>query len=117
MFVASMFVELKLYLFNKIILKKIIKHIVKAKQTYIERSFFHYASYLQVNGSHCKSTLPWCSGITLDDPTSWVDACASGVYSWLAPNNSWLSTLLLEELVAIMSSQCVIDFSLGIYTN
>ena len=37
-----MFVNLKLHLLNKIILKNIIRHVVvKAKQTYIEKSSFH----------------------------------------------------------------------------
>jgi hypothetical protein len=52
-----MLVNLKFHLLNKIIFSKIIKHvIVKAKQTYIERSSFHWASYLQVNGSRCEGT-------------------------------------------------------------
>jgi hypothetical protein len=52
-----MFVNLKFHLLNEIIFSKIIKHvIVKAKQTYIEMSSFHWASYLHVNGSRCERT-------------------------------------------------------------
>jgi hypothetical protein len=51
-----MFVNLKLYPLNKIIFLKIIKHVVKAKQTYTEMLLFHWASYLQVNRSRCEGT-------------------------------------------------------------
>jgi len=97
-----MFVNLKLYSLNDIIFLKIIKHvIVKAKQTYIKMSSFHWASYLRVNESRCEGTPPRYYYIALDEPASWVDVCALGACYWLTPNDSWLLASLLEKLVAI----------------
>jgi len=37
--------------------------IVKIKQTYIERSFFYWVSYLWVNGSHYEGTLLYIAAL------------------------------------------------------
>ena len=86
----------------------------KAKQTYIERSSFQCVSYLRVNGSHCKGPPPLYCGTALEEEASWFDSCAS---SWSVPNNTLLSSLLLEELATIMCFRHAIDFSLCNYTN
>jgi hypothetical protein len=53
-----MFINLKLHSLNKIILKKIIKHvIVKTNQTYTGRSSFQWVSHLRLNGSCYKGII------------------------------------------------------------
>jgi len=115
---TSMFINLKLHLLNEIIFSKIIKHVVvKTKQTYIERSSFHYVLYLQVNGSRYKRTSLRCCGIALDKPASWVNVCASSACSWSTPNDLWSLASMLQELTMILSSRRAIDFLLDFYTN
>ena len=114
-----MFVNFTLDKFNEIIfVHKLLKiNQLKARQTYTERSSFHCLSYLWVNGSRYEGTPFLCCGIALHEAVSWVDACASGVSFWSAPNDSWLSLSLLEELTMIMCSQHAINFPSGMYTN
>jgi hypothetical protein len=52
---------------------------------------------------------PLYCNIALDKAVLWFDACSSGVSLWQAPNDSWLSLLLLEELATILCSQRAID--------
>jgi hypothetical protein len=78
---------------------------------------FHCVLYLRMNGYHCEGTPPLHCGIAFEKAASWVDACASGASYWSAPNNSWLSLLLLEELAVILCLRRVIDFPPGIHIN
>jgi len=114
-----MFVNFTLHKFNEIIFVHKLLNInqLKARQTYTERSSFHYLSYLWVNGSRYEGTPLLRCCIALDEAVSWVNACASGASSWSAPHNSCLSLSLLEELAAILYSQHAINFPSGIYTN
>jgi hypothetical protein len=43
---------------------------MKANQTYIERSSYHWALYLRVNESRCEGTPPQYCGMALHDPSS-----------------------------------------------
>jgi len=108
-------VNLKIDTINEILVvyKLLNTNKLKAKQTYIERSSFQCASYLRVNGPRCDGIPPLRCGIILEEAASWVDTGAS---SWSAPNDM-LSSLLQEELAAIMCSQRAVDFPLCIYTN
>jgi hypothetical protein len=67
-----MFVNMKIDKFNEILFvhKLLNTNQLKVKQTYIERSYFQYVSYLGVNGSHCEGTLPLRCGTTLEEATS-----------------------------------------------
>jgi len=68
-----MFVNLKLDKFNEILFVHKLLNInqLKAKKkTYIEMLSFHYASYLQMNGSLYKATFPLNYGITLEEAAS-----------------------------------------------
>jgi hypothetical protein len=69
---------------------------------------------LLMNGSRYERTLPLGCGTTLEKAVSWVDVGGS---SWLAPNDTLLSSSLLEELAAIMCSRRALDFTIYIYTN
>jgi hypothetical protein len=83
----------------------------KSKQTYIERSSFHCASYLWVNWLRCEGTpLMHCETV-LEEVASVGGACAS---SWLAPKD--MSSSLLEELAATLCERQTVDFVLRIYT-
>jgi hypothetical protein len=84
----------------------------KTKQTYIERSSFQCASYLQVNWPSCEGTPPLCYGTTLEEAASQV---AVGASSWSASKDT--STSLLEELAANICSWRAVYFVLHIYTN
>ena len=110
-----MFVNLKINKINEILVvhKLLNTKKLKAKQTYIERLSFQYAMYFQVIWLRCQRTPPLHCETTLEEAVSCVDVGAS---SYLAPNDM-LSSLLLEELAAIMCSWCEVDFSLCIYTN
>jgi S-methylmethionine-dependent homocysteine/selenocysteine methylase len=112
-------VNLKINKFNEILFvhKLLDINILKIKQTYIERLSLHCTSYMWVNISHCEETSLLRYGTTLKKAASWVDACALGAFYWLAFNDTLLSSLLLEELAAIMCSRCTINFPLCIYTN
>jgi hypothetical protein len=74
-----MFVNLKIDKINEILVvhKLLNTNQLKVKQTYIEMSFFQYASYLRVNGSCCEGTPPLHYGTTLEEAASCVDAGAS----------------------------------------
>jgi len=113
--VALMFVNLKIDKINEILVvyKLLNTNQLKAKQTYIKMSSFQCISYLHMNRFRCEGTSPLCCGTTLEKAALWVDASAS---SWSAPNDM-LSSLLLEELAAIICSRRSVDFSLCIYTN
>jgi hypothetical protein len=67
--------------------------------------------------THFKGTPSRHGDIALVKPTSSVDACVEGFYTWSAPNESWSSEALLEELAAIMPVRRAINFPLRIYTN
>jgi len=110
-----MFVNLKIDKINEILVvhKLLNTNKLKAKQTYIERLTFQCASYFQVVWLRCERTPPLHCETTLEEAVSCVDVGAS---SCLAPSDM-LSSSLLEELAAIMCSQCEVDFSLCIYTN
>jgi hypothetical protein len=112
-----MFVNLKIDKINEILVghKLLNTNQLKGKKkSYIEKSSFQWASYLQVNGSRCEETLTLHCGTALEEAASWVDA---GVSSWSVPNDTLLSSSLLEELVVIMCSRHVVYFTLYIYTN
>jgi hypothetical protein len=98
-----MFVNLKIDKINEILVvhKLLNTNKLKAKKTYIERLSFQCTSYLWVNGSCYEGTLPLRCGTTLEEAVSWVDVGAS---SWLASNDMLLSSLLLEQLAAIVCS-------------
>jgi len=83
---------------------------LKPKQTYIERSFFHCASYLRVNSFHYEGTSPLRCETALEEAASGDGA---GVSSWLAPKD--ISSSLLEELAATIRKWRVVDFVLRIY--
>jgi len=74
---------------------------MKEKQTYTEWLGFHWSMYFLVNKSYSEGT-PQHGSITLDEPTMRVAACVSGVCLCLAPNDSWSSEVLLEELALIL---------------
>jgi hypothetical protein len=67
-----MFVNLKINKFNEILFVHKLLNInqLRAKQTYIEKSSFHYASYLRVNGSRYEGALPRYYGIALEEAAS-----------------------------------------------
>jgi hypothetical protein len=64
-----MFVNLEIDKFNKILFVHKLLNInqLKAKQTYIERSSFHCASYLLINGSFSEGTSPLHSETALEE--------------------------------------------------
>jgi hypothetical protein len=96
--VASISVKLKLHSLNKIIFfKKIIKHVVKAKKKLTLKSCRSTKPRTYGEMDFNMKGPPRCCEIALDDPTSWVDVCASGACSWSEPNDLWSSVLLLEE--------------------
>jgi len=47
-------------------------------------------------------TPPLRGGIALDERASRKGTCASNVYSWSAPSDSWSSKEMLEELAALL---------------
>jgi hypothetical protein len=109
-----MSVNLKINKINEILLihKLLNTNQLKSKQTYIERSSFPYASYLQENWPRFKETSPLRRGTVMEEAASWVDISA---FFWLTPNDT--SSSLLEELVTIIYSRCTVDYVPRIYTN
>jgi len=84
---------------------------LKPKQTYIERSSFHCASYLRVNWFRCEGTPPLRCETALEEAAS-IDG--AGASSWWEPND--MSSSLLEELAATLCERQDVDFVLRIYT-
>ena len=117
--VALIFVNLKIENFNEILFVHKLLNInqLKIKQTCIEKSSFQCTSYLQLNGSYSEGIPPPHCRAALEEAASWVNLCASSVSSWSTPNDTLLSSLLLEELVVIMCSWRALDSPLCIYIN
>jgi hypothetical protein len=90
---------------------------MKGNQTCIEWLCFQWAMYVLVNRSHSEGTFPQHGNIILDKPASRVAAYVSGFCSRSAPNDSWSSEALLEELATILFVQHAIDFALDININ
>jgi hypothetical protein len=111
---ASMSVNLKINKINEILVvhKLLNTNQLKSKQTYIERSSFPYASYLQENWPRFEGTSPLRRGTAMEEAVSWVDA---GAFFWSTPNDT--SSSLLEELATIIYSRCAVDYVPRIYTN
>jgi len=80
---VSMFANLKINKINEILIScsQITLKEKKSKQTYIERSSFQCASYLQVNWPRYEGTLPLHCGTALKEEASQV---AAGASSWSA---------------------------------
>jgi hypothetical protein len=89
-----------------------IKKKLKPKQTYIERSSFHYAWYLQVDWPRCEGTPLLRCETALEEAASHGGA---DTFSWSAPKE--MSSSLLEELGVTVCWRRAVDFIRRIYTN